>query len=245
MMPPRYFKDCFYFFIGRHLVFTFIFIWVHIKFLNSSWTVMMNCSWTFVLEQFMNCDDELFINFWSWTRKVHFLRTVCELFMNYFWVHNKFLNSSWTDDELFMNVYSFHQNFFVNFSGTIDELFMNYFSFIYSKFMNCGGELFMNFSSWTNNASILWTVHELFMNCSWTVHELFMNCSWTVHEVMNYISPGYIAPAGARTHDLPYTQTSLQARSPTPYSFGHREAVYINNTLTALPQKYVCYIYYI
>ena len=41
--------------------------------------------------------------------------------MNYFWVHNKFLNSSWTDDELFMNI------FYVNFSGTIDELFMNYF----------------------------------------------------------------------------------------------------------------------
>ena len=34
--------------------------------------------------------------------------------------------------------------------------------------MNCDGELFMNFSSWTNNASILWTFHELFMN----VHEL-------------------------------------------------------------------------
>ena len=69
----------------------------------------------------MNCDDELFINFCSWTRKFNFLRTVCELFMNYFWVHNKFLNSSWTDDELFMNV------IYVNFSGTIDELFMNYF----------------------------------------------------------------------------------------------------------------------
>ena len=51
--------------------------------------------------------------------------------------------------------------------------------------MNCDGELFMNFSSWTNNASILWTFHELFMN----VHE----CSWTVHKVMNYISPGLIS----------------------------------------------------
>ena len=30
-----------------------------------------------------------------------------------------------------------------------------------------------------------------------------------------------IAPAGARTHDLPHTQTSYQPRSPTPYSFGH------------------------
>ena len=48
--------------------------------------------------------------------------------------------------------------------------------------MNCDGELFMNFSSWTNNASILWTFHELFMN----IHER----SWTVHKVMNYISPG-------------------------------------------------------
>ena len=35
----------------------------------------------------------------------------------------------------------------------------------------------------------------------------------------------YIAPAEAQTHDLPHTRTSLQARSPTPYSFGHREAV--------------------
>ena len=51
--------------------------------------------------------------------------------------------------------------------------------------MNCDVELFMNFSSWTNNASILWTFHELFMN----VHE----CSWTVHNVMNYISPGRYA----------------------------------------------------
>ena len=40
--------------------------------------------------------------------------------------------------------------------------------------MNCDGELFMNFSSWTNNASILWTFHELFMN----VHEQFIK-SWT------------------------------------------------------------------
>ena len=59
----------------------------------------------FVLEQFMNCNDELFINFCSWTRKFNFLQTVCELFMNYFWVHNKFLNSSWTIDELFMNYF--------------------------------------------------------------------------------------------------------------------------------------------
>ena len=40
--------------------------------------------------------------------------------------------------------------------------------------MNCDGKLFMNFSSWTNNASILWTFHELFMN----VHEQFIK-SWT------------------------------------------------------------------
>ena len=40
--------------------------------------------------------------------------------------------------------------------------------------MNCDGELFINFSSWTNNASILWTFHELFMN----VHEQFIK-SWT------------------------------------------------------------------
>ena len=33
-------------------------------------------------------------------------------------------------------------------------------------------------------------------------------------------TPLTIAPAGARTHDLPHTQTSLQVRSPTPYSFG-------------------------
>ena len=33
--------------------------------------------------------------------------------------------------------------------------------------MNCDGELFMNFSLWTNNASILWTFHELFIK-SWT-----------------------------------------------------------------------------
>ena len=146
-MPPRYFKDCFYFFIGRHFVFTyiFIFIWVHHKFLNSSWTVMMNWSWTFVLEQFMNCDDELFINFCSWTSKVNFLLTVCELFMNYFWVHNKFLNSSWTDDELFINVYSFHQQW---------ELFRNYLLIVH--------ELFIFITSY-------WTVHELWC---WTVHEL-------------------------------------------------------------------------
>ena len=34
-----------------------------------------------------------------------------------------------------------------------------------------------------------------------------------------------IAPAGARTHDLPHTQTSYQARSPTPCLFSHREAL--------------------
>ena len=178
-MPPRYFKNCFYFFIGRHFVFTYIFIFilVHHKFLNSSWTVIMNCSWTFVLEQFMNCDDELFINVCSWTSKFNFLRTVCELFMNYFWVHNKFLNSSWT---------FIHLTNTVNFSGTIDELFMNF--FFHSKFLN---------SSWT-----------VMVNCSWTLvheptirvfYELFMNvheCSWTVHKVMNYISPGSVTSQG-------------------------------------------------
>ena len=43
--------------------------------------------------------------------------------------------------------------------------------------MNCDGELFMNFSSWTNNASILLTFHELFMNFM-NVHEQFIK-SWT------------------------------------------------------------------
>ena len=37
----------------------------------------------------------------------------------------------------------------------------------------------------------------------------------------------YHCPGRARTHDLPCTQTSLQAMSPTPYLFGHREAVYL------------------
>ena len=128
--------------------------------MNSSWTVMMNCSWTFVLEQFMNCNDELFINFCSWTRKFNFLRTVCELFMNYFWVHNKFLNSSWTDDELFMNVY-------------LCELFMNYWWIVHELF-------FFITSSWTVHELWWWTVHELkFMNQQC---EYFMNFSWTVHE---------------------------------------------------------------
>ena len=103
--------------------------------------------------------------------------------MNCSWTIFVFIISSWTVHELMMNCsWTF---IYVNFSGTIDELFMNYF-FSYQvleQFMNCDGELFMNFSSWTNNASILWTFHELFMN----VHE----CSWTVHKVMNYISPGW------------------------------------------------------
>ena len=81
------------------------------------------------------------------------------------------MNCSWTFIHLTNNV---------NFSGTIDELFFSY--QVLEQFMNCDGELFMNFSSWTNNASILWTFHELFMN----VHV----CSWTVHKVMNYIAPG-------------------------------------------------------
>ena len=76
----------------------------------------------------MNCDDELFMNF-------------C-------WVHNKSLNSSWTVHELMMNgSWAFiHLTSNVNFPGTIDELFMNYFCFItsFEQFMNCDGELFMN-----------------------------------------------------------------------------------------------------
>ena len=102
--------------------------------------------------------------------------------MNCSWTIFGFIISSWTVHELMMNCsWTF---IYVNFSGTIDELFMNYFFFITSSWTvhELWCELFMNFSSWTNNASILWTFHELFMN----VHE----CSWTVHKVMNYISPG-------------------------------------------------------
>ena len=104
--------------------------------------------------------------------------------MNYFWVHNKFLNSSWTDDKLFMNVYSFDQQC---------ELFRNYWWIVH--------ELFLFITSswtvhelwwWTNNASILWTFHELFMN--------FHECSWTVHKVMNYISPGNTVKPVFRGH---------------------------------------------
>ena len=132
-MPPRYFKDCFYFFIGRHFVFTyiFIFIWVHHKFLNSSWTAMMNCSWTFVLEQFINCEDERFINFCSWTSK----------FVNCSWTIFGFIISSWTVHELFMNVYSC-------------ELFMNYWWIVHELF-------FFITSSWTVHELWWWTVHEL------------------------------------------------------------------------------------
>ena len=114
----------------------------------------------------MNCDDELFINFCSWTSKFNFLRTVCELFMNYFWVHNKFLNSSWTDDELFMNIYSFDQQC---------ELFRNYWWIVHELF-------FFITSSWTVHELWWWTVHEATMR---VFYELFMNCSWTfmnVHE---------------------------------------------------------------
>ena len=117
----------------------------------------------------MNCDDELFINFCSWTSKFNFLRTVCELFMNYFWVHNKFLNSSWTDDERFMNVYSFDQQceLFRNYWWIVHELF-----FFHNKFLN---------SSWTVMVNCSWTlVHEptMWVYFLWTFHELFMN----VHE---------------------------------------------------------------
>ena len=51
---------------------------------------------------------------------------------------------------------------------------------VLEQFMNCDGELFMNFGSWTNNASILWTFHELFMN----VHEQFIK-SWTTFHDRN------------------------------------------------------------
>ena len=164
-LPPRYFKITFIYSLSRHFVFMsiFIFIWVHHKFLNSSWTVMLNCSWTFVLEQFMNCDDELFMNFCSWTSKFNFLRAVCGLFMNYFLVHNKFLNSSWTDDELFMNVYSFDQQceLFRNYWWIVHELF-----FFHNKFLN---------SSWTVMVNCSWTlVHEPTMR---VCYELFMNSS--------------------------------------------------------------------
>ena len=54
-------------------------IFFHNKFLNSSWTVMMNCSWTLVHEPTMRVFYELFMNC-SWT------------FMN---VHEQFIKS-WT-----------------------------------------------------------------------------------------------------------------------------------------------------
>ena len=134
-MPPRYLMDCFYFFIGRHFVFTeiFIFIWVHHKFLNSSWTVMMNCSWTFVLE--------LFINF------VHELPnlTFYEILVNCSWTIFGFIISSWAVHELFMNVYSFDQQC---------ELFRNYWWIVHELF-------FFIASSWTVHELWWWTVHEL------------------------------------------------------------------------------------
>ena len=171
-MPPRYFKDCFYFSLAAILFLGifFIFIWVHLKFLNSSWTVMKKCSWNFVFEQFMNCDYELFMNFCSWTSKVNFPWTLCELFMNYFWIHSKFLNSSWIDDELFMNVYSLHQQceLFRNYWWIVHELFL-----FHNKFLN---------SSWIVMVNCSWTlVHEPTM---WVFHELFMNCSWMFMNVL-------------------------------------------------------------
>ena len=145
---------------------------------------MMNCSWIFVLEQFMNCNDELFINFCSWTRKFNFLRTVCELFMNYFWVHNKFLNSSWTVHErLFMWTF---QELLMNCSWTI---------FFHNKFLN---------SSWTVMVNCSWTLvheptmrvfYELFMNCSWmfmNVHEQFIKSWTTFHRGYNVNNHGAI-----------------------------------------------------
>ena len=96
--------------------------------------------------------------------------------MNYFWVHNKFLNSSWTDEELFMNVYSFDQQceLFRNYWWIVHELF--FFITIYRiKFLN---------SSWTVMVNCSWTlVHESTMR---VFYELFMNCSWifmNVHEL--------------------------------------------------------------
>ena len=133
------------------------YICVHRKFLNSSWTVMMNCSWTFVHEP----------------ATLTFCELVCELFMNYFWVHNKFLNSSWTDDELFINVYLFNNN--VNFSWTFVELFMNYF-----KFLNSSWTVMVN-CSWTLvHEPTMWAFHELFMDvheCSWKVHKVMNSIS--------------------------------------------------------------------
>ena len=145
----------------------------------------MNCDeelfMKFVLEQFMNCDDELFMNFCSWTSKVNFLWTVCELFMNYFWVHNKFLNSSWTDDELFMNVYLFHQQceLLMNCSWTIC---------FHDKFLNSSWTVMVN-CSWTLvHEPTMWVFYELFMNFSWTfmnVHEQFIK-SWTTFHRGSY-----------------------------------------------------------
>ena len=57
--------------------------------------------------------------------------------------------------------------------------------FFHNKFMNCDGELFMNFSSWTNNANILWTFHELFMN----VHEQFIKSWTTFHRGVQMADP--------------------------------------------------------
>ena len=50
--------------------------------------------------------------------------------------------------------------------------------------MNCDGELFMNFSSWTNNANILLTFHELFMN----VYEQFIKSWSTFHRGVSIVS---------------------------------------------------------
>ena len=124
-------------------------------FIISSWTVYELWWWTVYKLLFLN-SSWLFINFCSWTRRFNFLRTVCELFMNYFWVHNKFLNWWWTVHErLFMWTF---QELLMNCSWTI---------FVHNKFLN---------SSWTVMVNCSWTlVHEPTMR---VFYELLMNYSW-------------------------------------------------------------------
>ena len=65
-------------------------IFFHNKFLNSSWTVMVNCSWTLVHEPTMRVFYELFMNC-SW------------MFMN---VHERFIKS-WTTFHRGLELFSF------------------------------------------------------------------------------------------------------------------------------------------
>ena len=194
--------------------------------MNCDDELFMNfCSWT-VLEQFMNCDDEQFIDFCSWTSKFNFVQTVCELFMNYFWVHNKFLNSSWTDDELFMNVYSLDQQceLFRNFWWIVHELFC-----FHNKFLNSSWTVMVN-SSWTLVHELTMQVfYELFMNvheCSW----MFMNSSWS-HEL--HFTGGTVSARRPRRREHTNSK-NIQAISlkcmwvDTPWGEAS-EAIYNNN----------------